>query len=184
MNRLVIVTSWVFGLMLLALSLFVTVETISRKLWNFSFQGADELGGYVLAVGGALSFTIALVERGHIRIDLIHEHLPSVLQALLNWLSILLLAGLGLFFAWYGFKVIQDTLAYRSAAATPWATPLIYPQTVWYIALALFALTASILAIRATLLLAQGQRTALNADFHPRGAMEELAEEISDLERR
>jgi TRAP-type C4-dicarboxylate transport system permease small subunit len=184
MNRLIIVTSWLFGVMLLALSLFVTIETISRKLWNYSFQGADELGGYVLAVGGALSFTIALWERGHVRIDLIHDRLPARMQALLNWLSILLLSGFGLFFAWYGFKVIQDTLAYKSAAATPWATPLIYPQSVWYAALALFALTSAVLLIRATLLLLKGRIADLNAGFHPRGAMEELAEEISDLERR
>ncbi len=184
MNRLIVITSWVFGLMLLALSLFVTVETIARKVANFSFQGADELGGYVLAVGGALSFTIALLERGHIRIDLIHERLPVGAQAALNWLASILLAALGLFFAWYGFKVIMDTLAYRSMAATPWATPLIYPQTVWYAALALFAISAALLAARATVLLVRKNPSALNAAFHPRGTMEELAEELSDLERR
>ncbi len=183
-DRLILVISWLFGLMLLALSLFVTVETLARKIANFSFQGADELGGYVLAIGGALSFTIALLERGHIRIDLIHDRLPVTAQAFLNWLAIMLLASLGLFFAWYGFKVIQDTLAYRSMAATPWATPLIYPQAVWYTALALFALAASALAVRATILLLRGRGSALNAAFHPRGSMDELSEELSDLERR
>ncbi len=184
MDRLITVTSWIFGMMLLALSLFVTIETIARKIWNYSFQGADELGGYVLAVGGALSFTIALWERGHVRIDLVHERLPASMQALLNWLSILLLAGFGLFFAWYGFKVIQDTLLYKSAAATPWATPLIYPQSVWYAALALFTLTSAVLLIRATALLIRGRLDDLNATFDPRSAMEELADELSDLSKR
>ena len=41
----------VFGGIFLALSVVVTVETLSRKLFNVSLQGADELGGYALAVG-------------------------------------------------------------------------------------------------------------------------------------
>lgn len=35
-----------FGLIFLVLSAIVSIETISRKLFNFSLQGADELGGY------------------------------------------------------------------------------------------------------------------------------------------
>ena len=60
---------WSFGLLLIALCFFVAAETVSRKVFNFSFQGADELGGYVLAIGGALSFTIALLERGNGLLD-------------------------------------------------------------------------------------------------------------------
>ena len=33
-----------FGLIFVALSLLVAVETVARKLFNFSLQGADELG--------------------------------------------------------------------------------------------------------------------------------------------
>ncbi len=39
MNRLVTLLSCLFGYMFLALSALVTTETISRKLFNFSFQG-------------------------------------------------------------------------------------------------------------------------------------------------
>ena len=81
MDRLGTVLSWVFGGLLVGLSAFVAAETVSRKLFNFSFQGADELGGYVLAIGGALSFTVALIERAHIRIDLIHLRLGQRIGA-------------------------------------------------------------------------------------------------------
>jgi TRAP-type C4-dicarboxylate transport system permease small subunit len=176
--------SAVFGWMLIALSFLVASETIARKAFNFSFQGADELGGYVLAVGSALAFTIALVERAHIRIDLVHERLPAAVQAVLNWLAIVLLAGLGLFLAYYCWLVIRDTLAYGSTAATPWATPLIYPQAVWYAGLVIFALVAMWLAVRATRLLLAGRIQTLNREFHPKGALEELADELEDLARR
>jgi TRAP-type C4-dicarboxylate transport system permease small subunit len=41
----------IFGLMFLFLVVLVSVETIGRKVFNFSIQGADELGGYALAIG-------------------------------------------------------------------------------------------------------------------------------------
>ena len=62
----------IFGYVFLALSGLVTFETVSRKVFGFSIQGADELGGYALAVGSALAFSVALIERSHIRIDLVH----------------------------------------------------------------------------------------------------------------
>lgn len=184
MQRVSLVLSWFFGLALIALSLFVTAETIARKLFNFSFQGADELGGYVLAVGGALSFTVCLIERGHIRIDLIHDLLPARIQAVLNWLSAVLLAGFGLFFAYYCMLVVRDTLSYHSTAPTAWATPMIYPQGIWYACLLAFALTSVTLAGIATWRLVSGDFERLNREFHPKGALEELNEEISDIEKR
>ena len=77
--------------------------------------------------------------RNHIRVDVFHDKFPRWMQAALNWLSIVALAAFGAFIAWVAFKVIGDTLQYRSTAQTPWATPLIIPQTVWYVGLVTFA---------------------------------------------
>lgn len=184
LNRVAQVTSWIFGLILLALSLFVAAETVSRKLFNFSFQGADELGGYVLAVCGALSFTIALLQRAHIRIDLVHERLPAWAQAILNCLSAVSLGIMGLFLARYCWLVVRDTLEYGSTAPTAWATPMIYPQSVWYLCLLIFSVTSVLLALVAIRHLLTGNLAALNEDFKPKGVMEELDEELGDINRR
>lgn len=173
-----------FGVALVALSIFVSLETLARKLFNFSFEGADELGGYVLAVGSSLAFVVALVDRAHIRIDVLHARFPKRLQAIMDWLSIVSMAGLGLFILYVGRIVIVDTMAYGSTAPTPWATPLIWPQTAWYGALSIFALSAIYLAVRATVHVIDGRLNAVSAQFHPKGAIEELEEEMSDLERR
>jgi len=183
-QRVTLFLSWLFGLSLIALSAFVTAETIARKLFDFSFQGADELGGYVLAVGGGLSFTVCLIERGHIRIDLIHDRLPAAVQAVLNWLAAMLLAAFGLFLAYYCWLVVRDTLAYNSIAPTAWATPMIWPQGAWYAALLTFTAASVVMAVIATRQLIAGDIAGLNRDFHPKGAVEELAEEISDIEQR
>ena len=178
------VLATVFGVIFLGLAVVVTVETISRKVFNISLQGADELGGYALAVGSTLAFSLALMGRAHIRVDVFHERLPRRVQAIMNWFSTVSLAALGLFIAWVAFKVIGDTLQYRSTAQTPWATPLIIPQSVWYAGLLVFALVASGYALRATALLFTDRIDKLNTDFHPKSAKEELKEELDDLAQR
>lgn len=178
------VLAWVFGSIFVTLAAVVTVETLARKLFNVSLQGADELGGYALAVGSTIAFSLALMGRNHIRVDVFHEMFPRRLQAFLNWFAITSMAAFGVFVAWVATKVIADTLAYGSTAQTPWATPLIWPQSVWYAGLVIFALVATGYALRATVLFARGRIDALNTDFHPKSAKEELREELEDLAHR
>jgi TRAP-type C4-dicarboxylate transport system permease small subunit len=183
-ERVEAVLATVFGLVFVGLACLVTVETISRKLFNVSIQGADELGGYALAVGSTIAFSLALMGRNHIRVDVFHELLPRRAQAVTNWISVVSLAAFGVFIAWLAFKVIGDTMQYRSTAQTPWATPLIIPQSVWYAGLVIFALVACGYALRATKLLFAGELDTLNHDFHPKSAKEELKEELDDLAQR
>ena len=184
MDRLTTWLSILFGYMFLALSGLVAVETVLRKAFGFSLQGADELGGYALAVGSSLAFAIALLGRSHIRIELFHQRMPVKIQALLNWLSIVSLAAFGGLLLWTGYIVVRDTMTYGSTSHTPWMTPQIYPQGVWYASLAIFAILAIALAARASLLFFSGRLDELNREFHPKGAMEELKEEMQDVEER
>jgi TRAP-type C4-dicarboxylate transport system permease small subunit len=183
-DRIETVLASVFGFIFLGLAAVVATETAARKLFNVSLQGADELGGYALAVGSTIAFSLALMGRSHIRVDVFHERFPRRVQALMNWLSVVSLAAFAIFIAWLAWKVIGDTLAYGSTAQTPWATPLIIPQGVWYGGLVVFALVAAGFALRASWLLATGRLDALNHDFHPRSAKEELKEELDDLAAR
>jgi TRAP-type C4-dicarboxylate transport system permease small subunit len=174
----------VFGLTFVSLAVVVTIETLARKLFNVSIQGADELGGYALAVGSTISFSLALMGRNHIRVDVFHGMFPRRMQAWLNWISIVLMAALAVFIAVLAWKVIGDTLLYRSTAPTPWQTPLIWPQGVWYAGLLIFALVSLAYALRATKLLFGGDLDTLNRDFHPKSTKEELKEELEDLSTR
>ncbi|MFT4783646.1 MAG: TRAP-type C4-dicarboxylate transport system permease small subunit [Paracoccaceae bacterium] len=176
--------SRIFGWSLLLLSAFVALETIMRKLFNTSLQGADELGGYVLAFGSSLAFVVTLAERAHIRIDVLHQKFPVFVQSLIDWLAAVSIAVLGCFLLYVGWFVLKDTLAYGSTAATPWATPLIWPQAAWYAALSVFSISAIVLSIRATILFFKGDYATLAAEFNPKGAAVELAEELRDLEKR
>lgn len=183
-ERVESVLAFMFGVIFIGLSVIVCIETLSRKLFNFSIQGADELGGYTLALGSTLAFSLALMGRAHIRVDVIHDRLPLRWQALFNLLSIVSLAALGIFICWVAFQVLVDTQTYGSTAPTPWATPLIYPQMVWFAGLAMFALVASAYAARAIKHFLDRRTDLLLLNFSPKSAKEELKEELDDLVQR
>lgn len=184
MRRIESIFANIFGVIFLVLAFVVTIETLARKIFTFSIQGADELAGYSLAIGSTLAFALAVSGRNHIRVDVLHELFPRRVKAALNWLSIVLLAGLAVLFVAVSWRVISESLAYRSTAQTPWATPLIYPQALWYAGLVLFMLVAVGFAARATYLLATRRIDDLNREFHPKSAKEELKEELDDFAHR
>ena len=184
MKRLEAILANTFGAVFLILSVVVTIETICRKVFSFSLQGADELGGYALAVGSTLAFSLALIGRNHIRVDVFHERFPPRGQAVLNWISSVLLALFTIVVVVVSFAVLKDSIAYGSTAQTPWATPLIWPQSLWYAGFVMFMLLTIGYAARATWLLFSGRVGEINVEFHPKSAKEELKEELEDLEHR
>lgn len=173
-----------FGTIFMTLVALVTVETIVRKLFNVSLQGVDELGGYALAIGSTISFSLAVFGRNHIRVDVLHQHYPDWLKALMNWLSAFSLAAFAVFLCWVAIQVLFDSVTYGSTAQTPWATPLIYPQSLWYAGLVIFAIVSSCFAAWATYLLLTGKQQELILEFQPKSAKEELKEELDDLAQR
>ena len=173
-----------FGLIFVTLSLIVAVETVIRKVFNVSLQGADELGGYALAFGATIAFSMALLGRNHIRVDVFYHLFPRKLKTVLNWLSIVSLAGFASLIAWLAWYVVQDTLSYQSVSQTPWATPLVYPQSAWLFGLVVFGLLTVAIAVYATILLIRGRTDELDAMLHPRSTREELQEELEDLQER
>jgi TRAP-type C4-dicarboxylate transport system permease small subunit len=184
MQRFSRVSAIVFGAMMLLLSAVIAVETVVRKLFSFSLGGVDEMSGYAIAIGAPLAFTVALVEQSHIRINILHMQMPPRLQAALNLMAALLLAGLALFLLVFTFRTVGETRLYQSIAQTPWATPLIWPQTVWMVAMTCFAGTAVWLGLRAAWLGLRGDWRGLNQSFGPDSVEEELKAELDDLARR
>lgn len=183
-TRLENILGILFGTIFMTLVALVTVETIVRKLFNVSLQGVDELGGYALAIGSTISFSLAVLGRNHIRVDVLHQHYPDWLKALMNWLSAFSLAAFAVFLCWVAIQVLLDSVTYGSTAQTPWATPLIYPQSLWYVGLVIFGIVSSCFAAWATYLLLTGKQQVLILEFQPKSAKEELKEELDDLAQR
>jgi TRAP-type C4-dicarboxylate transport system permease small subunit len=164
----------------LCLSVLITFEVIARKFFNFSLQGVDEIGGYVLAIGVSFSFAYALLQRAHTRVDVLLAKLPGVLRGPLNVSAALLLATFAAFMLWRAVDTLLVTLEFQSHASTPLQTPLWIPQSLWVAGLTVFSLLAGLLALRAVFLLVTGDISRLNREFDARSADDELDEARHD----
>lgn len=179
----VLAASILGGWALVALSAMIGLEVVLRKVFNASLQGADELGGYVVAVVAAFGAAHALIDRAHTRIEIFIEPLPARVRAGLNAAAMLALAAMAGFLAWRGATTLADSVAYRSLSGTPLQTPLWLPQAVWLGGLAFFAAVAVAAAAHAVALAVRNP-VAANAWYGARTLREEIGEERASVARR
>ncbi len=164
------------GYVLLVQAVITAVEIISRKLFNHSFQGVDELGGYALAVTAAVGFGYAAVTRAHTRIDLLIRHLPVMPRAVLHIFAALVMFGVASGMLWFGIRTLRQSIRLGSAATTPLQTPLWIPQSLWVAGLALFALVTLVVVLRCVTLFARGAFTAVDAEMKAQSAEQQELE--------
>jgi TRAP-type C4-dicarboxylate transport system permease small subunit len=184
MKRIAQLAGVTFGAIMIALSFAIAAETVLRKFFSLSLGGVDELGGYAVAVVAPLAFLVTASEQAHIRINVLHGKLPLRARAVLNVAAAVSFSLLALFLLYFTLKTVQDTLAYRSIAQTPWATPLIYPQSVWLVAMTTFTIGTLVIAARAILLAFRGDWKTLDRSYGPGSPQDELEAELSDLKAR
>jgi TRAP-type C4-dicarboxylate transport system permease small subunit len=167
------------GWWLIGISVLTCVEMLGRKVFGFSLQGVDEIGSYTFAVVTALGFSYALFTRGHTRVDFLVSRLPPSQRAMLNWFAMVTLGAMAAFFAYRAYFVVAESIDLKSTAPTPLATPLWIPQSVWFAAYVLFALTALSAAVHACALAVRGAWDDLNASYGPQTLEEEIESEAA-----
>ncbi|MCQ9617903.1 TRAP transporter small permease [Paenalcaligenes niemegkensis] len=174
----------VTGYVTFLLSVMITIEVIGRKFFNFSFQGVDEVGGYVLAIGVSFSLAYALIMRAHTRVDVLVNLLPKSARALLNLFAALLIAALACFLCWQSIDTLRETLEFDSHASTPLETPLWIPQIIWAAGFVLFSIVAVWQAVRGLQLLTVGNIAQLNKELGPRTTDDELNEALEEIQNQ
>ena len=101
------------------LAFLVAFDIISRRFMGFSLQGTDELGGYVLAIVGALGFGFTLLRRGHPRIDIAFGLFPPRLRDALHILAYASLTAMAVFMAYHSLEEFRQTLKFGTVTNTP-----------------------------------------------------------------
>ncbi|MBS0450218.1 MAG: TRAP transporter small permease [Proteobacteria bacterium] len=165
------------GWWLIALSAITCVEMLGRKLFGFSLQGVDEIGSYTYGIVGAFGFSYTLITRSHTRVDFLLSRFSPRLQAVLNLTAMLSLTALAVLCLWRGLNVVLESVDMKSTAATPLATPMWIPQTIWLVGYALFAAVALLAAWHALKLFVTGRQAQLNDQFGPQTLDEEIEAE-------
>jgi TRAP-type C4-dicarboxylate transport system permease small subunit len=183
MRRFEVWAGAAFGVAFCLLSALVFLETILRKFFSVSLQGIDELGGYVLAVTAALSFSLALCDRAHMRIDIFYRMFPLVVRRLLDGLAMFMTALVAFIVVWMGWITLKESILFKSVSQTPWATPMVIPQSIWLATLLPFLLL-SLLGLMRWGYGVVSQDDRILSEFAPKGAQDELTEQVELLNQR
>ena len=128
-----------------------------------SLGGSDEVSGYVMAAVASWGLACALVERAHVRIDMLRQRLAPPAQAAMDLFAMIVTNGVVLLIAWHCWPVLQKTLERGSRANTPLETPLWIPQGIWFSGWLWFALTATALSLIGVFHLAARRRQEFDA---------------------
>jgi len=130
------------GGLFLLLSAYIGADVTSRYWFGFSTAASDEIGGYALAVGGALAMAHALRAGAHVRIDVLLPHLPARVRALLSWAAMALMAAFAIVLTTALWRLALDSYEADARAVSYLRTPLVLPQ-------GLMALGVTVLSIEA-----------------------------------
>jgi TRAP-type C4-dicarboxylate transport system permease small subunit len=165
----------------LAMTVLICFDISARRLLGFSSGSTIELSGYLMAIGMSWGLAGTLLERGHVRIDVLLQKMPLLWRVVLHLLSLsALLVSIG-FFIWGAFSLALDSLTLGATDLSVLRTPLVVPQGLWAVGFALFGLAALALMARGFRQCMQGDWRTLDASLMSRSYQEEADETLQAL---
>ncbi len=175
---------WFGGALILLAAVLIGIDVFLRKVFVVSLGGADELAGYALAIGTVWALAATLLDRGHIRIDSLYMLLPAPIRIVLDFVGLVLLVGFFALVFWHGLGVFEQSWVSSSRSQSALETPLVIPQAIWLVGLAMFVLVGAALFLAALARLVRGDRAGASAMIGTRSSAEDVAEEVRAAERR
>lgn len=173
------VAVWVGGALTLASVLLIAYDVIVRRVFGITVGGADELSSYAFAISTSWALAFTALDRANVRVDVLYQHLPVRLGALLDWIALVALGVFSVYLTYHAYDVAMTSWTENAAANTPLATPLWVPQSLWVLGLAWFSVVLALLLIRASVALVTGDIDALKAVCGVKSAQEEAEEEAA-----
>ena len=146
----------IVGLGLLGMAAFVVADIALRQV-HASFGGSEELAGYAMALVSSWGMAYALLELGHIRIDLLRSRTGTMARALFDVFSMIVMSGVVVTIAIKCWPVVERAIENGSRANTPLATPLAWVQVPWFAGWVWFAIMSCLVTLTALSLLLKGR---------------------------
>lgn len=177
------VAVWAGGALTIASVLLISFDVLARKFLGYTVGGADELSSYAFAISTSWALAFATLQRANVRVDVVYQHLPVRVSAIVDWISLVALGVFMVVLTRYAYDMVDTSWTQRSAANTPLATPLWIPQALWLLGLAWMCLTVALMLVRASAALVTGDVQLVKAICGVRSAQEEAEEEAAAGER-
>lgn len=181
-SKLSKILSLICGYFLLGLCFLIFAEVIGRKFFSFSFQGIDEIGGYLVAISGSFAFGFGVLEKAHTRIDIALTKFPINLRNFFNVTAYLAIFLVSAFLARYSFVTLSESILFKSISATPLEVPIRYPQFFWFVGLSMFSLISFLALIKIVISWINNPLQSY-IDFGPESLKDEVNREVEDVKK-
>ena len=168
------VAGWAY----VAITALICFDIVARRLLGFSSEATSELTGYLMAIGMTWGMAGTLIERGHVRIDVLVQKLPLAVRVWLHLASLAALATTAGFFVYGAVSLARDSLELGATDLSALRTPLALPQGLWAAGLALLALAVAALGARALAQLRERRLDDLDRMLMARSYEDEAAETL------
>lgn len=142
-RRITTIAAYVAGFLVLAMTLFMTVDVLMRYGFGRATAIADDVTGYLLVAITFLGAGTAQLANKHINVETVVDFLRPRPRRMLNLVSLLVVLGYVVFLAWQVFPYVATSrrLLYLSSGLVRF--PLWIPQS--FIALGLCVLVLALL---------------------------------------
>jgi TRAP-type mannitol/chloroaromatic compound transport system permease small subunit len=111
---------------LLALVALVFFNVFGRYVVGASPVWAQELEWHLMAPIAMLGITVLMLERGHVRVDMIYDRLPARAQHALDLVSMLLGALMAVLLIKYSYGFVESAWSIREGSPDPGGLPARY----------------------------------------------------------
>src|SRR3954471_17971451 len=119
---------WASEAALITMLVVIGVDIFTRYLFNFSFEIADELGGYMLAVMTFVSLSVCQVNNAFHQVELVQARLSPRGRALSAAIFYGLSFGFASLLLWQLLKLELSSYRFGERAPTYLETPLWLPR--------------------------------------------------------
>mgnify|MGYP000939910020 FL=1 len=110
---------------LLAMTLIVVVQVVTRKLWHHVFFWSEEITLLLLVWFSFMGMAVGVRERLHLAVTTVADRLPAVLRRWLDRLIALSTLAFGLYLVKYGWQ-FAEMQRDVTLAATKWPNSVLY----------------------------------------------------------
>lgn len=110
------------GAGVLAVMMLLTAADVTLRQFKFPIMGTDDITAFLMAILVSFGLAYCAIRKGHIKVDLIVEHLPSRVQAIIDSITTLLGFSLCTLITWQSFA---NMVSVYNSGATSWTLNII-----------------------------------------------------------
>lgn len=123
----------------LAMIAVLILAQIVGRLFGVLVPGVNEAAAFLLAATTFLALAYSFRAGSHIRVSVVLHYLPPRLRRLADLLSVAVATALIGYFAWYTWKLVQDSIKFNEVSDGLLAIPLAIPQSAMLVGLIVLA---------------------------------------------